>query len=549
MPRLFRSRTGYRLLCAVLLAGLVLGSAGQTAAVAAPPADPVIFGEGLLPATGSTVAAGTITLGCTVGSGLPLTSYTLLLDDVAVPTTISSDGPPWQLRATVQVSAGPHRAGAIATDSADASGGWAWSFTVTGSAPPTAGPPTVAPPRPTAVPPTTIPPPPPPTDATIRPLGPPDGWLVPSGVERLAALYSNGNVTDSSLKTPSMTLDGNPLTIQPKGAASGGKLEYYVDTPVSAGAHRVQAQALNNFGQKVQAEWSFLASDPPGDADLSVLPLSPQPGLTLPSGASVRLAARLQAKANLGAATMLVDGREVTAEGGGPDAHQETLFTEAARLAAGRHTVRVQAGDNTGKTRAVVWDFYIGSPAVGEARDYYPPTGFSVTGPFRSYWAGLGAGALQVLGYPISGLLVERLPDGHAYTVQYFERVRLEWHPENRGTEFEVLYGLLGTAFHKPDPAVPAPASRPGQQYFAPTGHLVRGAFLQKWQTTGGLRVHGYPISEEIQEVSPTDGHAYLVQYFQRARFEYHPENAGSPYEILLGVLGRQLYTHQYPER
>jgi len=28
------------------------------------------------------------------------------------------------------------------------------------------------------------------------------------------------------------------------------------------------------------------------------------------------------------------------------------------------------------------------------------------------------------------------------------------------------------------------------------------------------------------------------VQYFERARFEYHPENAGTPYVVLLGLLG-----------
>jgi hypothetical protein len=28
--------------------------------------------------------------------------------------------------------------------------------------------------------------------------------------------------------------------------------------------------------------------------------------------------------------------------------------------------------------------------------------------------------------------------------VQYFERNRLEYHPEHKGTEFEVLLGLLG---------------------------------------------------------------------------------------------------------
>jgi hypothetical protein len=28
------------------------------------------------------------------------------------------------------------------------------------------------------------------------------------------------------------------------------------------------------------------------------------------------------------------------------------------------------------------------------------------------------------------------------------------------------------------------------------------------------------------------------IQYFERARFEYHPENTGTPYDVLLGLLG-----------
>ena len=31
------------------------------------------------------------------------------------------------------------------------------------------------------------------------------------------------------------------------------------------------------------------------------------------------------------------------------------------------------------------------------------------------------------------------------------------------------------------------------------------------------------------------------MQYFERARFEHHPEHAGTPYEVLLGHLGRQV--------
>ena len=56
----------------------------------------------------------------------------------------------------------------------------------------------------------------------------------------------------------------------------------------------------------------------------------------------------------------------------------------------------------------------------------------------------------------------------------------------------------------------------------------------------GGAAVFGYPISEPFEEVSKTDGQRYLVQYFERNRMEYHPELAGTAFEILLGHLGRE---------
>ncbi|HEX2912166.1 MAG TPA: S8 family serine peptidase [Chloroflexia bacterium] len=80
----------------------------------------------------------------------------------------------------------------------------------------------------------------------------------------------------------------------------------------------------------------------------------------------------------------------------------------------------------------------------------------------------------------------------------------------------------------------------PGVEYFEETGHTLSGQFLHYWQTHGGLAVFGYPLSEEFVEVSPTDGKLYTVQYFERNRFELHPENAGTPYEIELGLLGSE---------
>ena len=55
------------------------------------------------------------------------------------------------------------------------------------------------------------------------------------------------------------------------------------------------------------------------------------------------------------------------------------------------------------------------------------------------------------------------------------------------------------------------------------------------------MALFGLPLSDATPETSPTDGKTYLTQHFERARFEYHPENAGTQYEVLLGLLGREL--------
>ena len=80
-----------------------------------------------------------------------------------------------------------------------------------------------------------------------------------------------------------------------------------------------------------------------------------------------------------------------------------------------------------------------------------------------------------------------------------------------------------------------------GSIAFPPTGHNLWGAFKTYWQNHGGLAQFGYPKTEPFWETNASDGRAYLVQYFERNRFEYHPENAGTPYEVELGLLGSQL--------
>ena len=77
--------------------------------------------------------------------------------------------------------------------------------------------------------------------------------------------------------------------------------------------------------------------------------------------------------------------------------------------------------------------------------------------------------------------------------------------------------------------------------WFAETGHTLGGRFRAFWQYNGGLPIFGYPISEEFQERSVTDGELHTVQYFERNRFEYHPFYDGTKDEVMLGHLAREM--------
>lgn len=80
---------------------------------------------------------------------------------------------------------------------------------------------------------------------------------------------------------------------------------------------------------------------------------------------------------------------------------------------------------------------------------------------------------------------------------------------------------------------------------FTETGHTVSGVFWTYWQGHGGLAQQGYPISDEFTETSALNGKPYTVQYFERAVFEKHPENA-APYNVLLSQLGTFRYKALY---
>ncbi len=195
----------------------------------------------------------------------------------------------------------------------------------------------------------------------------------------------------------------------------------------------------------------------------------------------------------------------------------------------------------------------VAAPPVGpvaQTRDpgtrFFAVTGHNVPEPFISYWD--ANGGIERFGYPLTEAFVEvSETDGERYLTQYFERARFEHHPEYAGTKDEVLLGLLGsetTAARRKEapfqPIAPFPSTS-DRRFFDLTGHSLSSGFKRFWEANGGLPIFGYPISEEFEELSETDGKVHVVQYFERNRFEYHPDYAGTKDEIMLGHLAREV--------
>jgi len=60
------------------------------------------------------------------------------------------------------------------------------------------------------------------------------------------------------------------------------------------------------------------------------------------------------------------------------------------------------------------------------------------------------------------------------------------------------------------------------------------------------VRVQGFPISDQLQEISSVDGQERTAQYFEKAVYELHPELAGSN-KVQLETLGSMRFAALYP--
>jgi hypothetical protein len=182
----------------------------------------------------------------------------------------------------------------------------------------------------------------------------------------------------------------------------------------------------------------------------------------------------------------------------------------------------------------------------------FPETGYCIGGRIRVFWE--QNGGLPVFGYPLSPQRLDRIED-QELPIQWFERSRLELHA-GYPPPYDVQLGRLGVDLLNNRGVdwslFPKGAIHPECRYFPETGHNVCGEMLVAWQSYGleldgipgvseaeSLALFGLPLSN-LQMETFSDGSRYPVQWFERARFEFHPKNP-PPYNVLFGLLGDEL--------
>lgn len=186
----------------------------------------------------------------------------------------------------------------------------------------------------------------------------------------------------------------------------------------------------------------------------------------------------------------------------------------------------------------------LNSHVIAAAADpyFFPATNQSVDETMRPYWD--AHGGVAMLGMPVSPSIFEVRAD----PFQYFERAALKFNgydSDGKPVISSMLVGAEVLDFRYPGEVITAttqPIPGIGSYTFTETGKTVTGIFLSYWRSHGGLAQFGYPLTYPFYERSLSNGKRYIVQYFERARFEYHPEQANPRSQVMLGLVGREAY-------
>lgn len=186
-----------------------------------------------------------------------------------------------------------------------------------------------------------------------------------------------------------------------------------------------------------------------------------------------------------------------------------------------------------------------------------------IEGRFAEFWR--QNGGLPVFGYPLTplngtnvDLTVDECGGPCPTQVQDFERFRFELHPENK-RPYDVLLGRLGAEKAPANETLAIPVGSDPQvnkdycEFFPETRIVLCDRFLKYWHSHGiemdgksgysrdeSLALFGFPIGQEVITSAAAGPNGKVWQWFERVKMEYHNENFGTPYEILLGRLNAE---------
>lgn len=163
-------------------------------------------------------------------------------------------------------------------------------------------------------------------------------------------------------------------------------------------------------------------------------------------------------------------------------------------------------------------------------QEFISQTGHYVRGQFLKQYH-RSPNYLTLFGYPITDEIIDPT---NGRTVQYFQRARFDLIKDNAGLHIEIA--PLGELIYKEGGETRPDLSTSNKcRHFEKTGKSVCLAFLDFYDAYDGQTYLGNPLSDF--EVS--DG--MLVQYFENARMEWHPELT-SGQKVVLTDLGRMYF-------